>query len=368
MKNVLILGGGFAGCTSALLLKKKNFDVTLIEAGTNPGGGVWTNFYADHPYTFGPRIFFSKNDEVIKLLTSIIGMRQFNTISMSFVESDSNLYNYPIQFDDINKMPDSKEINHQLNEIKNSKIVTDNFEDYWISAIGNNLYQKFVNNYSKKMWGIESNKQLIANFEWVNRGTPIRNNDNRLYQDQYQGYPNPLDGYNSFFEHCLQDVQFIKNTRVLNFDYEKRLINLSNNESISADIIINTIHVDSLFNDLYGKLKYCGRNFIPVWLPTEYALPKELTWIHYTSNEPHTRVTEFKKITNYKSSSTLLGIEIPSDNGRYYPVQTEPEIKKFQQYKELFPKNFFSIGRMGKFIYQGIPDAIEDAINISKSI
>tara|TARA_Y100000996_G_scaffold413872_1_gene403194 strand:- start:866 stop:1972 length:1107 start_codon:yes stop_codon:yes gene_type:complete len=368
MKKVIILGGGFAGCTSAYLLKKKNFEVTVIEAGSNPGGGVWTNFYSGHPYTFGPRIFFTKNEEVINLLTSLIEMREFNTVSMSFVEEDSKLYNYPIQYDDINKMPDSDEINSQLSLIKKSKISTNDFESYWKSAIGNNLYKKFVNDYSKKMWGIESNKQLIANFEWVNRGTPIRNEDTRLYQDQYQGYPKLLDGYNSYFKKCISEVNFIKNTRVLNFDFEKNLINLENNETISADIIINTIHVDTLFNYLYGELKYCGRNFLPIWLPIENVLPKEITWIHYTSNEPHTRVTEFKKITNFKSPSTLIGVEIPSNNGRYYPIQSEPEIKKFNQYKDLFPKNFLSIGRMGKFIYQGIPDAIEDAIKVSNSL
>ena len=56
---------------------------------------------------------------------------------------------------------------------------------------------------------------------------------------------------------------------------------------------------------------------MPIWLPIEFAMPKELTWIHYTGVEPHTRVTEFKKITNYVSNSTLLGIEIPSSNGRF---------------------------------------------------
>ncbi len=366
MKKVLILGGGFAGCTSAYLLKKKNFDVTVIEAGSNPGGGVWTNFYSGHPYTFGPRIFFTKNNDVINLLTNLIEMRQFDTISMSFVEEDSKLYNYPIQYEDINKMPDSNEINSQLANIEKTKITTNNFEDYWISAIGKNLYQKFVKNYSKKMWGIESNKQLIANFEWVNRGTPIRKEDKRLYQDQYQGYPVSIQGYNDYFKKCLVDINYIPNTRVSGYDYENNKIYLSNKEFLTADIIINTIHVDSLFSNIFGRLKYCGRDFIPIWLPTEYAMPKEITWIHYTGDEPHTRVTEFKKITNYKSDSTLLGIEIPSNRGRYYPIQSEPELKKFQQYKELFPNNFYSIGRMGKFIYQGIPDAIEDSINLSR--
>ena len=55
--------------------------------------------------------FFTKKDEIITQLTSLIEMREFNTISMSFVEEDSKLYNYPIQFEDINKMPDSNEIN-----------------------------------------------------------------------------------------------------------------------------------------------------------------------------------------------------------------------------------------------------------------
>tara|TARA_B100000085_G_C18540567_1_gene511742 strand:- start:887 stop:1993 length:1107 start_codon:yes stop_codon:yes gene_type:complete len=365
MKKVIILGGGFAGCTAAYLLKRKNFDVTLIEANENPGGGVWTNYYAGHPYTFGPRIFFTKKDEIINQLTSLVEMREFNTISMSFVEEDSKLYNYPIQFDDINKMPDSADVKSQLESIKLKNISTNDFEDYWKSAIGKNLYQKFVNSYSKKMWGIESNKQLIANFEWVNRGTPIRKGDTRLYEDQYQGYPKSLDGYNSYFEKCLIDIQFINNTRVVNFDFNNNLVNLSNNVSLSADIIINTIHVDTLFDYTYGKLKYCGRNFLPIWLPIEFAMPKELTWIHYTGVEPHTRVTEFKKITNYVSNSTLLGIEIPSSNGRFYPVQSKPEIERFNQYKKLFPKNFFSIGRMGKFVYQGIPEAIEDAIEVS---
>jgi len=368
MKKVIILGGGFAGCTAAHLLNKKNFDVTIIEANSNPGGGVWTNYYAGHPYTFGPRIFFTKKDEIITQLTSLIEMREFNTISMSFVEEDSKLYNYPIQFEDINKMPDSNEIESQLKDIKSEKASINDFEDYWQSAIGKNLYNKFVKTYSKKMWGIESNKQLIANFEWVNRGTPIRKGDTRLYQDQYQGYPNLIDGYNSYFEKCLVDTKFVKNTRVVNFDFENNIINLSNNTSLSADVVINTIHVDTLFNNIFGELRYCGRDFLPIWLPIEFAMPAELTWIHYTGNEPHTRVTEFKKITNYNSSSTLLGVEIPSLNGRYYPVQSKPEIEKFNQYKNLFPKNFYSIGRMGKFIYQGIPEAIDDAIEICKLI
>ena len=84
--------------------------------------------------------------------------------------------------------------------------------------------------------------------------------------------------------------------------------------------------------------------------------------------ESFTRATEFKKITGYKSDFTLLGIEMPSNRGRFYPVQSEPEIRRYQQYKNLFPKNFFSIGRLGTFKYKGIVDAMEESIQISERL
>jgi UDP-galactopyranose mutase len=151
-------------------------------------------------------------------------------------------------------------------------------------------------------------------------------------------------------------------------DGDKREVHLKDGEILTADILINTVHVDRLFGMQYGELQYCGRDFIPIWLPIKNALPEDLTWIHYSGVESHTRVTEFKKITDFKSDSTLLGIEIPSKNGRYYPVQSQPELKRFEQYKSLFPKDFYSIGRMGKFQYQGIPDAIRDALNLAEKL
>ncbi len=368
MKTALILGGGFAGCTTAYFLKKKGFQVTVIDSGDNPGGGVWTNFYGGHPYTFGPRVFFSKNDAVISHLKSLIKMRSFITTTWTYVEDDKKLYHYPIQESDIPLMPDHHVIQSQLDENSKTAVSVENFESYWISTIGQNLYSKFVNNYSKKMWGIESNKQLTANFEWVNRGTPIRNGDTRLYEDQYQGYPESLTGFNEYFLKCIVDVNCRLKTKILYFDPDKRSVFLSTGESISADIIVNTIHVDTLFDYTYGPLQYCGRDFLPIWLPIKSALPDDCTWIHYSGSESHTRVTEFKKITGFQSDSTLLGIEVPSSRGRYYPVQSKPEILKFNQYKSLFPINFYSIGRLGKFQYQGIPDAINDAIILSNSI
>lgn len=366
MKSVLILGAGVAGCASAQVLKNQGFRVTVLEADSNPGGGVWTRFYGSHPYTFGPRVFFTHDEQVIAHLTNIVEMREFVTRTFTFVEEDSKLYNYPLQYSDIELMPDAQDIREELSACEQGEISVADFESYWMSVVGGTLYEKFVDKYSKKMWGIESNKQLSANFEWVNRGTPIRSGDTRLYKDQFQGYPRAVTGFNDYFLQCLDGVEARFNTRVARFDPDKRTVSTSDGNTVTADVIVNTVHVDSLFGNIYGDLRYCGRDFLPIWLPVEYAMPDEATWIHYSGRESHTRVTEFKKITGFKASSTLLGIEIPSARGRYYPVQSKPELERFAQYKALFPGDFYSIGRMGKFRYQGIPDAIRDALDLGE--
>lgn len=367
MSKVLILGAGFSGATAAYLLEKKGYDVTVLEGDAVPGGGTWTRFYGGHPYTFGPRIFFTRDEEVYEHMKSMVKMRTFFTRSWTYVEQDQQFHNYPIQEADLLLMKDYKKIAMEIKKTKKKTPSVENFEAYWLDAIGPTLYEKFVNNYSKKMWGVDSNKELVADFEWVNRGTPIRAEDNRLYTDQFQGYPENINGYNPYFEKALKHVKTLFGCYIKNFDAEKRIVHTTKGD-FTADIIINTIHVDTLFSNAYGKLRYCGRDFLKVMLPIEQALPKEMTWIHYSGAESFTRITEFKKITNHQSPHTLLGIEIPSKNGRYYPVQSPPELKRYEQYLTLYPKNFFSIGRLGTFKYKGIVDAIRESLDLAKKL
>ena len=56
-KRVVIIGAGFSGCTAAYFLLKKGYKVTVLERESHPGGGCWTRFHGEHPYTIGPRIF-----------------------------------------------------------------------------------------------------------------------------------------------------------------------------------------------------------------------------------------------------------------------------------------------------------------------
>jgi UDP-galactopyranose mutase len=363
--KILVIGSGFSGATVAYLLSKKGHEVTVLEGSSCVGGGCCTHFYGRHPYTFGPRVFFTKDEEVFSYLSSIIELREFYTKSWTYVSSDGNFYNYPIQFSDFPKMPKHNQILEDMSSLEDAS--GSNFESYWLSVVGETLYNMFISEYSKKMWGVASNKELTIDFDWVNKGIPIRNGDNRLYGDCLQGYPSDIGGYNNYFQHCLKDCNVILNCPVLYYEDGIVKTKIANFQS---DVVISTIHIDTLFNYQCGILKYHGRDLIKITLPIEFALDKDITWVHYSGREPYTRLTEFKKITGYKSPHTLIGIEIPSSNNRLYPVPTKEELLKANKYKELVStyNNLFSIGRLGNFRYMNISDAIREAIDISKEV
>ena len=119
--KILIIGGGFAGCSSAEMLSHlKGSKITLIEKSGFLGAGVRTFFYGGHPYTYGPRHFLTQRMETYKYLKKFLKLRSCNYHQFkSYVEGDNQFYNYPINMSDIEKMPDKKIIKKQIASAKN---------------------------------------------------------------------------------------------------------------------------------------------------------------------------------------------------------------------------------------------------------
>ena len=104
-------------------------------------------------------------------------------------------------------------------------------------------------------------------------------------------------------------------------------------------------------------------------LPGKFAFPKDVFFIYFPNNEKFTRLVEYKKFTRHKSNNTLIGMEIPSSNGRFYPVPFSSEQKKSLKYFKLFPEWTYSIGRAGTYRYEvDIDDCILQSIEIGKQI
>ena len=373
MKKILIIGGGFAGCSSAEMISRiPNTKITLIEKGVNLGAGVRTHFSGGHPFTFGPRHFLTTKVEAYNYLKKFLKLRNVNYHKfISYVRDDDNFYNYPLNFKDLEKMPDKKKIKLEIKKanIANNVSKSKNLEEFWIRSVGKILHEKTIKDYNKKMWQVGSCKEIDM-FKWSPKGYTIKKGKEAAYDDRISMYPTEKDGYNSYFDL----IPKIKNVKVmfkstLNSINLKKKIAIINNKKIEFDILINTIAPDTLFNFKFGKLKFIGRDLHTFVLPGKFAFPKDVFFLYFPNTEKFTRLVEYKKFTQHKSKNTLIGMEIPSNNGRYYPVPFKKEQKIAYKYFKLFPKWCYSIGRAGTYRYEvDIDDCILQSIEISNQI
>ena len=373
MKKIkaLIIGGGFAGCASAHeLLKFKNIETTLIDTANFLGAGVRTNFYGGHPYTFGPRHFLTFNKKVYRYLNKFVPLRSCSEHEfLSYVESDNNFYNYPLNISDVNKMPDKKKIKNELKR-KNLKKIADskNMEEFWVNSIGKTLYGKVIEKYNKKMWLVDKNTK-IDTFKWSPKGATLKKGPRAAWDKAISCYPIKKNGYNDFFDILhKKKLKLFLGEKFKLISLKKKIFKIKN-KNIKFDIVISTISPDIYLNYKFGELKFIGRDFHKIVFPSENVFPKNVYFLYYANNEKFTRLVEYKKFTKHKSKTTLVGMEIPSKNGKHYPLPFKSEIKKAHKYLKALPDNFYSIGRAGTYRYEvDIDDCIEQALKISENL
>src|SRR5262245_8281252 len=119
MGKVLMIGGGFAGCIATQMLAKKGHHVTLVERAPVLGGTCRTFWYGGHPYTYGPRHFLTRHEEVFEFLNRSCPMRRYDKGHefLTYVERDQRFYHFPIHRDEVNEMPDTGKILEELSQV-----------------------------------------------------------------------------------------------------------------------------------------------------------------------------------------------------------------------------------------------------------
>ncbi|OGW67849.1 MAG: UDP-galactopyranose mutase, partial [Nitrospirae bacterium RIFCSPLOWO2_02_FULL_62_14] len=306
------------------------------------GGGVRTRYHGGHPFTFGPRHFLTPKEHVYAFLNKYVPLRSCADHEfLTYVERDSQFYHYPIHRDDLPNMPEAKQIESELNavnmaaiarvskgeldkmtpaEIRRLNLAKDakNFEEYWLYCIGKTLYDKFVDNYSRKMWLVETNKQ-IDDFLWSPKGVTIKEGPRAAWNTAISAYPIAFNGYDDYFRISTAEATVLLNTEIEQYDIPKKTVVIKGQKK-TYDVIVNTISPDILFNFCYGELPYMGRELYPIMLPIEFAMPEHVYFCYYAGKEQFTRIVEYKKFTRYKAPTTLITLEVPSRKNKLYPM------------------------------------------------
>ena len=368
MKTALVIGGGFAGCATAHhLTLLGGWNITIVEAAHFLGAGVRTHLYGGHPYTFGPRHFLTQNEAIYHFLNKYVPLRRCADHRFwTYVEGDGQFYDFPIHRDDVARMPDREKIENEL-RCRNVVAEAKNLEEYWIRSVGKTLYEKFIEQYSKKMWLIEDNKE-IDTFNWSPKGVALKEGPRACWDTAISAYPCAPDGYNQYFDIASQGTTVLLSTTIQEYDIPHKRVKLAG-EWRTFDVIVNTISPDILFRFAFGELPYIGRDFHKIVLPLEHCFPEHVYFLYYANEEEFTRIVEYKKFTQHRAPTTLIGLEIPSLNNKHYPLPIKSVQAKAQRYLNLMPEGVFSIGRAGSYRYDvDIDDCILHAMSVAEKL
>ena len=352
--DYLIVGAGYAGSVYARLAADKGLKVLVIDKRDHIAGNAYDSYDEAGVliHNYGPHIFHTQSKAVWDFLSRFTKWHYFQHWVLTSV--DGQLLPMPINVNTINKLYGTSytaENIHEFYESRKQKIDGEikTSEDFIISQIGEDLYEKFFKNYTKKQWGVypsELDKSVVARI-------PIRHNfDPRYFSDKYQAMP--LDGYTKMFEAMLDSPNITVKLGVSMQDLSK---------NITYDKMVYTGKIDEFFDYKYGALPYRSLRF--EFESFEKEKYQEAPVVNYPNDYDFTRVTEFKQLTGQVCDKTTVCREYSQAKGDpYYPVPNDYSAEMVKKYHEEVAqlKNVFFLGRLAEYKYYNMDYVVSRSI------
>ena len=165
--NLHILGGGPAGLTAGYYAKKHGVNFTIFEAGKHAGGNCRTlkikgtdcKFRVlpsgDFRFDTGAHRFHDKDPEVTKEVRTLLGNNLLRVEAPSEIFFKGKFYRFPLLPSDLTQKLETKTLLkivwEQLHN--NREKYAENFGEFAINQYGKTLAERFLLNYSEKLWG-----------------------------------------------------------------------------------------------------------------------------------------------------------------------------------------------------------------------
>ena len=356
----VIVGAGLAGLTMAeRIANVLQEEVLVIEKRGHIGGNVYDSYNEDGIliHNYGPHIFHTNDREVYQYLSGFTRWNDFWHRVLTYV--DGNLIPMPITVETINQLYHLnlscfevedflKKQSIDLEEIRTSK-------DVALSKVGQDIYEKIFETYTKKQWGIDPAELDTSVISRI----PIRlNRDTRYFADKYQGMP--THGYTKMCENMVKNKKI---KLLLNTDYKEVI------DQLSYEMLIYTGAADEYYDYKYGKLSYRSINF--VFETHDREEYQEAPVVNYPNDYDFTRITEFKKLSGQEHKKTTICKEFPTSEGEpYYPFPTKNCKAQYALYEEEIKKEerVLFIGRLAEYRYYNMDAVVRRALDAFEQI
>ena len=162
--EIHILGGGPAGLTAGYYAKKRDLNFTVYESGTDVGGNCRTIQLGDFRFDTGAHRFHDKEPEATAEVKHLLGDDLLKVDAPSDIFFQDKFYRFPLILHDLFEKLDRKTlIRIAWDRLRCSPWnKAENFEELALNRYGRTLAERFLLNYSEKLWGLPTEQLSTA--------------------------------------------------------------------------------------------------------------------------------------------------------------------------------------------------------------
>ncbi len=375
MKDVIIVGAGFAGATIANLLASKGNKVLVIDQREHIGGNAYdydSEGILVHKY--GPHIFHTNSKEVFDYLSQFTDWYKYEHKVLGHIKD--KLVPIPFNFKSIDVcLPDKASKLKELlkrdygegKKVPIMELLKNDDED--IRYLADYIYENVFKYYTMKQWNMKVEDLDSA----VSARVPVNTSyDDRYFNDEYQYMPK--NGFTALIEKMLdsENIEVKLETcanDVLKLDDGK--IYFENEEF--KGMVYYTGALDALFDYNLGELPYRSLDLILEKLNGTFQ--DAATENYPGPKEKFTRITEYKHFMEEEVKDyTYIHTEYPfpyrrnSEVGNvpYYPIFTSANEALYEEYvkqAKQYP-NLVLIGRLAEYKYYNMDAIVLKALEL----
>jgi UDP-galactopyranose mutase len=328
------------------MLLDRGIEAAIIERQAWPGGLCITRNDAEgRPYEpYGARIFHTAKLEVQEFVQRFASFNGYT--HRKGIMLNGKVEAFPICPSAIERLPERDQIRVELENLPPVPDMT-NFETACVSIFGRTLYGYFIENYTRRMWGMEP-ASLTA--DWAPKRLELRaEGDSNLFKDQWQGLP--TGGFSRWIESMSKGIEI----RYKTTSFDPSLY----------DLVMLSVPIDMYLDYEFGQLPYRSMHFhyrekdeweepsfgtINLPQDEEYVRKCNFDVLHrISSGERKPRVQYQKPVSAGPKSMPMYPVNTPESEARY-----DRYLRRICESSRLCP-----MGRLGLFKYLDMDKAVE---------